>query len=136
MRNLMDYRMFILTKDNHIKFYDVEIGKGHDECLNDFANKCGYSSHRTDYLVSKGNSIFYNVGNNMSVVYLPNELDEDRLYTFNYVSNWLYDVKYMEVSKQGNDTQKEQEFILNGDVCTKFSNEVIQSYYEVKSKRK
>ena len=129
MKNLLDYRLVILTNDNHIKTYNIELGVGHAECLERFADSYGYYFYRLDYLVSKGHSIFYNVGNNMSVAYLPVELDEDRLYTLDYLCNWLDKVDYMEVLK-GDD----QCFILDDDVMNKFSNEVIQSYYEVKSK--
>lgn len=130
MIRLLDYRLVILTHSNKIELYDIEIGKGHDEVLGEFANKYGYQQHHPVYLANQGNSIFYNVGNYSSVAYLPHVLDEERLYTLDYIQNWLDGIQYMEVLKVGKNNN--EIFILDKDIKKRFSEEVIQSYYKPK----
>jgi len=124
--NILDYRMIILGNEGSIEKYSFNFGM-HQDCLDDFSKNNFYEYSNSNYIVSKGNGLFYNCGNEMLVVMLPFELNDVQLYSLDYIETWLDNVSYMEV-KIGEGKNK-REYIFEDDIRNNFSKEVIQYYY-------
>lgn len=131
--DILEYRMVILDNVGELIKYSFDFGM-HQSCLDDFANTKKYSYSSRDYIVGNGNGIFYNFGNQMVGVILPEKLNFEQLYSLDYIENWLYNVSYMEVVIFGKD--KKEEFIFEEDIQNNFSKEVIQYYYNNIKKKK
>lgn len=132
MKNILDYRLVILDKDANIIYYPV-VGSGmHQDCLDDFAKKLGYSYSSEEYLVKEGNVIFKNAGGCILLVYLPFQLSDEQLYQMDYIHNWLDQVEMMEAVKYGGSEKEWYQFC--DDVSFHFSHDIIQSYYPVKKR--
>lgn len=132
MKNILDYRLLILDKNANIIGYPKNLLMMHQDCLDDFAEKLGYVNSNRDYLVNDGNCLFYNADNGIVIAFLPSMLNSDQLYKLDYIENYLNDIEYMEVSKGiGNDRL---EYSFDIAIRENFSNQIIQSYYNIKKK--
>lgn len=131
--DILEYRMVILDNDGEVIKYSFDFGM-HQSCLDDFAIVNKYLYSNKEYIVSNGNGIFYNFGNQMVGAILPEKLNFEQLYSLDYIENWLYNVSYMEVVILGKD--KKEEFIFEEDIQNNFSREVIQYHYNNIKKKK
>ena len=128
MNDVLDYMVIIIDSDGNIVKYPMEFGKRHqDDCYDIFALERGYEYSNLDYIISRGNCVFYNCGNQTTVFRLPSELTDEQLYSLDYIENWLDNVLYMEVCIE-NKEHKEY-FVFKENVRDNFSNKVIQYYY-------
>lgn len=131
---ILDYRLVIIDNEGEINKYPFSFGMQHKDCQDDYAEKKGYDYSGLDYLVGKGNCIFYNCGENIVVAKLPSILDEKQLYTLDYIENCLDDVSLLQITKGfGKD---EVHFNYVSDIKEQFSREVVQSYYDIKNKKR
>lgn len=136
MKKLVDSRLVIIDSDANVIEYP-KFGIMHQDCLVDFAKKNKYEYSTEDYLVSKGNIIFYHSIEGMFGIFLPEKLTTEQLYQLDYIENWLDGVIYLHAIKGLGEEREEFLFdIDNGDnIKERFSNEVIQSYYQKSKKR-
>lgn len=148
MKKLIDSRLVIIDSDANVIEYP-KFGMMHQDCLDDFVEEKNKSrnanndnndklkSSDRDYLVSKGNIIFYHSIEGMFGIFLPEKLTAEQLYQLDYIENWLDGVIYLHAIKGLG--EKREEFLFdidNGDnIKERFSNEVIQSYYQKSKKR-
>lgn len=130
---VLDYRLIIIDNEGDLKKYPFSFGM-HQGCLDDFAIKNGYEYSNLDYLVDKGNCIFYNCGNDIVVAKFPGSLNSEQLYTLDYLENCLDDVFLLQINKGfGKDVVH---FSYDNDIKKNFSHNVVQSYYGVNVKKK
>ncbi len=150
MESLFDYKMIIVDEKAHIHYYEKEFGIVHEDCLLDYSKKRKYSFVngelfiRPEYVVKEGNIIFYNVGNNMAMIYLPSKLTEEQLYQLDYLENFLESTNYLAVGTFDENGEIVDDYTFDnpdyddvlGTPRNRFSNEVIQSYYKVRGKKR
>lgn len=130
---ILDYRMVIIDNAGQLNKYSFSYGM-HQDCLDDFANKNGYDYSSLDYLVSKGNCVFYNCGHDIVAAKIPSKLNDKQLYILDYLENCLDDIFLLQVTKGLG--KCEVDFSYDSDIKKNFSHNVVQSYYEVSSKKR
>ena len=133
MHNILNYMVVIVDNEGKIFKYPFEFGKRHQDYLEEFSKIKGYEYSNLDYIYNLNNCIIYHLGNRKVIMKLPFELNINQLYSLDYIENWLNDVEYLEVDK-GSGNEK-IEYTFKENVREKFSNEVLQSYYDVKRKK-
>lgn len=125
---ITDNRVVVINKLGEITEYPYEVGKQHQECIDDYATKNNYEYSNIDYVVSKNNVVFYCVNEELVVTYLPKTLSDEQLELLDRLSLKMNDIAYMEVRKAKE--KGHQDFILVDNIGRRFSDEVIQSYFE------
>lgn len=131
MERISDNRIIILNREGEFINYPKKTGQMHQDCLDLFSKKQGYSYSTIDEIVNNGNAVFYNVENGYACAYLPKKLEDEQLYKLDLMTLFMDDIDYMEVKKVYTD----EDFILNNNVGDKFSTEVIQSYFTKRNVR-
>lgn len=131
---ITDTRLMIIDVLGNIVSEPYTIGKQHQEIMDSYAKSKNYEYSDVSYIVSNGDIVFYNLDNNYVVSYMPSVITDDQLYDLELLSIDMDDIEYMEVRKLL-DNGKYQDFILDGDVGMRFSNEVVQSYYNKKDEK-
>lgn len=126
---LTENRLIVVDKHGEVHPFLNETGRMHQECLNIFANKMGYSYSNINHIVEQeNNTVFSNADNNMFVVNMPKQLKEAQLETLDRLALKMSGIDYMEVRKQGNGSN--QDFVLEENIDDQFSRVVLQSYFE------
>lgn len=78
--------------------------------------------------------IIYNISDDVIAIYLPDILSDEQLYQLELFNDFsLNNVKIIEATKV-NDQQ--EYFQLEDNIQERFSNEIIQSYYNKSSKKR
>lgn len=134
MVSIKENRTLILQKDGSYKEYKKKTGVMHQDCLDDYAkvNELKYSNIK--YIINEcGCIIFRNLDLAMLLCDMPSDITDEELYQLELFATFnLEDISYMEVKKyKVND--RDEDFILDGNVADKFLKEVIQSYYNKSS---
>ena len=130
---LLDYRLVIIDNEGELNKYSFNY-EMHQGCLDDFAIKNGYEYSNLDYLVDKGNCIFYNCGNDIVVAKLPSNLNSRQLYTLDYLDNCLDDIFLLQINKGHG--KEMVNFSYDSDIKKNFSYNVVQSYYKDNKKNR
>lgn len=132
MHSILEDMVVIVDDKGEIFKYPFEMGKRHQDYLDDFSKIKGYEYSNLDYIYNLNNCIIYHLGNGVVVMYLQFNLNQKQLYALDYIENWLDDVKYLEVEKVNGG--KKQEYLFKENVRENFSNIVLQSYYDIKKR--
>lgn len=122
MNDFTKYKATFLKKDGTFTNYKYDAGM-HKEIMEDYCQKQGYNGDDEQVIIDNGNIFFRNAGNNMFIIYMPNELTEFQLYQLELISPIIDELEFLAVSK----TNKTYEF--DDNIWSSFSN-VIQTYYE------
>lgn len=136
MIKIKENRLFVLEEDGNWVNYLKEVGTMHDDCLINYCKRkeLEITSTIPEMIGSTNSIIFYNVSDDVIIVYLPSVLSDEQLYQLElFDEEELMNVTYLEARKIG---EQEEEFYLEDDVARKFSEEVIQSYYRKGSKQR
>lgn len=128
MKKIGNLRAAFLKKNGEWVYYPIKIGDSHREIIEDFAKKELIDYPSSDTICDAGNVIFYNANDGVVISYLPTCVTDEQLYQLDLFTSYMDDIVYME-AKKGN-----EEFIFMDDITTKFSNEVIQSYFTKKKR--
>lgn len=132
MHSILEDMIVIVDDKGEIFKYPFEIGKRHQDYLNDFSKIKGYEHSNLNYIYNLNNVVIYHLGNGVVVMYLHSNLNKEQLYALDYIENWLDGVKYLEVEKSNGGRSKE--YLFEENIRDNFSNVVLQSYYEIKKK--
>ena len=135
MKNILDNRVVIVDVLGNVIEYPYEYAQ-HQDCYDDFQKRKGYEFSNVTYLARRGNAIFQMMGNDTLVAFLSDKLNEEQLYKLDYIVNWFYKVRYLEVGKVNEKEQIIEQYKASGEDVIKTFEDIIQSYYSKKNKGK
>ena len=130
---LTENRMIIVDKGGSIHHFPMQTGIMHQECLDTYAATKGYPFSNMKHIVEQEkNAVFSNADNNMFVANMPMHLDEEQLNTLDRMALKMNEIDYMEVRKQGNETNID--YIFDNNVDDNFSRIFLQTYFDSSEK--
>ncbi len=136
MIKLNEYRLLILEQDGNWEKYEKQIGYLHKDCLEKYCKLKGLDIYSTiNEIIKRTKSIIiYNISDDVIAIYLPDILSDEQLYQLELFNDFsLNNVKIIEATKV-NDQQ--EYFQLEDNIQERFSNGIIQSYYNKSSKNR
>lgn len=133
MIKIKENRLFTLEETGEWIPFAKRVGYMHSDCLKDYCKMKGLKITLSipEIIRNTSSAIFYNISDDVIIAYLPETISNDQLYQLELFTDLLEEVNYMEIKKI---TEKEEDFYLHNNIATRFSNEVIQSYYKEKQK--
>lgn len=123
MNDFNNYRGSILKKNGDFINYDIVPGLMHQDIVDDYCISNNLSGSNENVIVQNGDIYFRNAGNNMFIVYMPENITEEQVYKLELNDSIINNFEYLGVVKQS------QRFEFNENIWNNFSSEVIQSYF-------
>ena len=123
MNDFNNYRGSLLKKNGDFINYDNVPGLMHQDIVDDYCISNNLSGSNENAIVQNGDIYFRNAGNNMFIVYMPENITEEQVYKLELNDSIINNFEYLGVVKQS------QRFEFNENIWNNFSSEVIQSYF-------
>lgn len=121
--NLIRYRLIIIDEEGKVFPYEREIGKMHHDCLMEFLEEKKLNRMNIAEILDAGCVQLYNMDNGVYQFFMPDTLNDDQIYTLEYLTNFFEGLKELRVDKLDG---KHFEFTDNFE--KNFSEFVLQSY--------